>query len=229
MIRSAMNRVVVKMDVEQKSKLEFADGTLLYIEKNFNFNLREDRCSYALCMYGEGLKEGCGLLLHHNSSHESNEVFDHDLLTEDEKKDGWKIFSVDADMVFCYNNGEGWEPCKDFLITQRIFKPYLGKMVGIDHQQVKNRMYIVKGFDETDGDKVDLSGKVAVTLPHCDYEVIFHTPDNKEHHLIRSRIREIEALDNGMLRDVKKGKLYVGLNHKDCKTLKEYNHELVVN
>lgn len=217
--------ILIKIDSKQKERYSFGNGTTIHIEKGFDFNLRQDKASMAEIIDGENVPSGVECLVHHNAQEPTYEVFNENILTQQEKLDGYKILSIPDDMCFCYfENGE-WVPCKNFLITKRIFKPYKGALVGIEPELIKNRMYVVKGFDEWDGEKTDLSGKVLVTLVNADYQIIFHTKENREESVIRTRSREILAIDEGVTKKVKEGELLVGLNHSESKPLAAWQEQ----
>jgi len=213
--------VLIKMNVKQKEKYQLTKDVVLDISRGYEFNLRLDRASYGYVISSYSVPNGARGLFHHLSSEPSYEIGrPEEFLTLEEIKEGFKVFSIPEDMQFCYDAGEGWKPCKNFLITERIFKPYKGKMAGVPHEQVKNRMYVVKGNDEWDGEVSDLSGKVVVSLVNCDYQIIFHMEDHKEYNLIRTRHREIIGIDEGMTKDVQNGKYLIGLTENNCKLWK---------
>ena len=76
---------------------------------------------------------------------------------------------------------------------------------------------MLNGIDTESG--VDLSGLVCLTTENCDYQIIWHQEDNKEYSLIRTRTREIMAIDYDTTNLVNENKLYLGLTERDCKTL----------
>lgn len=221
--------IILKMDVRQKEKFNLTEDIQIEISKGFNFNLREDRSSMGYIINGRGLTKGHQALCHHLTIESGNEVVGETILTEAEKKEGYKVFSVDRDMVFATSpDGIEWHPCKDFLITLRIFKPYKGKLKGIEPTVLKDRMYIIKGVDEFEEQITDLSDKVACTTVNSDYQIIWHNKKNREQSLIRTRSREVLAIDNGMLEDLKNGELLIGLTATDCKTYKEYHERNIL-
>lgn len=211
------NNVIIKMDVLQKTKYSLAKDVVIEIIRNFNFNQREDRASFGYIVDGEGLTKGAEVLCHYLALEPNYLIESETILTDKEKREGFRVMSIPVDMCFAVNEGKGWVPCKDFLITQRIFLPYNGKMVGVEHQLVKNRMFVIAGFDEEG--EIDLSGKCVVTLENADYEVIWHNKENKEERLIRTRGREITAIDEGLTKKLQNGKYLVGLNANTCSAL----------
>jgi hypothetical protein len=218
-MKAIRGKVLVRIDTKQKERYALEGGPTIIIEKGYNFNLREDRASMGEVVHAYDIPTGAMVLIHHNATDKTYSVESNDILTDEEYRNGHRILSIPEDMVFCYNEGSGWIPCKNFLLTKRIFKPYKGSLVGIQPEQVKNRMYVVSGWDEWDGKKKDLSGEVVVSLVNCDYLVIWHTKENKEDMLIRTRHREIIGLDSGLKKDIQKGKYLIGNTLKDATQL----------
>lgn len=220
-MRALRGNLIFKIDTKQKEKYALTKDVTIHIERGYNFNLREDRAAFGYVIDGEGLPSGAMLLCNYLALEPTYEITNETILTDAEKSEGFKVFSIPLDMAFCYNNGDGWKPCKSYLITKRIFKPYTGNLQGIEPELVKNRMYVEKGIVEWEGESEDLSGKVVVSLENCDYEIIFHTPDHREHRLIRSMDREIIAIDEGITDKLIKNKYLVGHSKQDCKYLNE--------
>lgn len=216
-MRAIKGNVIIRMNVLQKTKYALTDECVIEIVKGFDFNLRQDRASFGYIIDGEGFKEGAEVVCHYLALEPNYLVEGENILTEIEKRNGYKVLSIPYDMCFAINEGNGWTPCKDFLLTQRIFLPYNGKLTGIEHQLVKNRMFVVSGFDEEG--EIDLSGKCVVTLENSDYEIIWHNSKSREERLIRTRGREITAIDEGLTRKIKTGKYLIGLAPNNCKTL----------
>lgn len=216
-MKAIRGQIIIRMNVRQKEWYCLAEGVVIEWQRTYNFNLREDRASYGYAVDGGNVPRGASVLCHHLSTEPSYLIENDTILTEKERKEGFRIFSIPVDMCFTYDNGDGWIPCKDFLITQRVYAPYKGRLEGIGNQLVKNRMFVISGMDEWG--EIDLSGKCVVSLENCDYQIIFHKEDNKEYNLIRSRSREIIAVDEQLTKDLKKGRYLVGLSPTDCKTL----------
>lgn len=219
-MKAIKNFVLIKIDVTQKEKYALTKDVTIQIIKGFSFNLRVERSSMGYVIDGEGLPHGSKLLINYLGLEPTYHVPNYNYLTEEEVKEGYKVINIPKDMAFAYNSGTGWIPCEDYLITLRIFKPYKGLMTGIEPQIVKNRMFVVAGYDNYDGEKTDLSGLVAVTTPNCDYHITYHDTDNKQYDLMRSMNREIEAIDYDMTEKLNNGELLIGYSPNDCKTLK---------
>lgn len=215
-IVATKGNVLIRIDVTQKEKYSLTKAITIHIEKGFNFNLREDKSSMGYVIDGEGLPQGASILIHHNSTNATYEVPDKKFLTDEERKEGYKVFSIPHDTVYCFSvDGKKWQPCKDFLITLRIFKEYKGRLTGIESELVKDRLYIVQGEIE---DAPPLEGRVCIVTPNSAYEIIFHTPQNREERVIRTRAREILAIDEILTQQVNKGKYLIGLNASTAKT-----------
>lgn len=211
-LKKVMKNVLVKMQTLQKERYDLGGGKILHIERGYNFNRREDYPSMAVVIDGEGLPEGAEILVHHNSIEASYQVFNEEYLSAEEKREGYKVLSLPNDTCYCYKKDGEWLPYGEFLITLRIFKPYTGRLVGLPHEQVKNRMYCVKG---------EWEDKVLVTTPNCDYEIIWHNTNNREERLIRTRHREVLATDEGLMEKLVSGEYLVGLSPNSCKKLNE--------
>ena len=221
-LKALRGKMIIKMDVRQKEKLLFCGRDILQIQKGFDFNLRQDNPSMAIVIDGEGLNAGDFILVHHLSNQPSYAIEDNTFLTTEEIADGYKIFSVPIDNGFCYSkDGENWTPCKNFLITSRLFKPYKGKMQGIPHEKIERRLFVVRGYDYEGGEQVDISGNVMITTDFSDYEIIWHDTKHKETRLVRTRNREVLAIDHKMTKDLKEGKILMGLSEESCKVFNE--------
>ena len=216
-MKAIKTNIIIRMNVRQKEWYQLAEGVVIEWQRTYNFNLREDRASYGYAVDGGNVPSGAPILCHHLSTEPSYLIENDTILSEVERKEGFRIFSIPIDMCFAYLKDDEWIPCKDFLITERLYVPYKGKLEGIGNQLVKNRMFVISGYDEWG--EVDLSGKCVVSLDNTDYEIIFHREDNKEYRLIRSRSREIIAVDEQLTKDLKKGKYLKGLSPTNCKAL----------
>ena len=217
------DKVIVKIGTKQKETLDWVGGTTLKIEKGHDFNLRQDLASMGFMISSDYIPQGSRVLLHHLSSQISYEVADEDILTDEERKEGYKIFSIPEDNVFCFRlEGETeWQPAKNYLITLRMYQPYLGALVGIDPIRINGRLWVLKGGDLFEEEFTDLSGTCCIVTDHSDYEIIFHDTDNKEYRILRTRNREISAIDHYLTEKVNKGEILLGLNENDCVTLNE--------
>lgn len=233
-VKSINGKILIKMNIKQKEKFALTKDINIDIQKGYNFNLREDRASFGYILDGNNMPNGAACLVHHLSIEPSYEVpYLHYFISDEDIREGFRVYNIPVDMCFCYREGKGeWQPCKDFLITKRIFTPakeLKGGLILPDNinlpERVKGAMYVVSGFDSEEGNNTDLSGLVCLTTENCDYQIIWHEEDNKEYSLIRTRLREIMAVDHDMSNLVKENKLYLGLTEKYCKTLSQWqNH-----
>lgn len=220
--------IIIKIDTRQKEKYNLTDDVTITIFKGYDFNLRQDRSSMGYIISSEKIPAESEVLVNYLALEPTYEVPYLELfLTEEEIIEGYKVFSIPQDMAFCYKKDNEWNPCEGYLIVKRVFKKYEGVLEGMPNEQIKDRIYIEKGmlYDEDitskpdKSDLIDLSGKVCICLPDCEYEIIWHNKNNREERIIRSRHREILAVDEGMTSKLKKGLLYLGLNAIDCKPL----------
>jgi hypothetical protein len=78
---------------------------------------------------------------------------------------------------------------------------------------------VVKGTDEYDGKKSILDGKVVMVTKNSDYEIIFHNDENREERMMKTWLREIMAIDENLTKQVKNGKILVGLGENYAKKL----------
>lgn len=199
-MRVTQGNVLIKIDLDQKKRYKFSNGQEIFISRGHEYNLRLDNPNVAEVLDAEKIPTGSLALIHHNACQDSYKAF----------SGNGNIFSIPTDLVFLYNfNNEGWIPNEGFVISRRIFKPYNGGLVGIENEVVKNRMWIDKGIH---------AGSVAVTLPNCDYCIVYFI-DGKEYNIIRTRERELVALDNSLTASVINGEYLVGINPSDAKTL----------
>jgi hypothetical protein len=202
--------VLIRLGTKNKDKYNLTEDIQIELEHGYNFNLREDRPNLAEVMDGLGLTIGTKILVNYLALEKTYEIEGNDLLTKEEIAEGYKAYSVPEDMCFAYFKDGEWLPCKDIFLTLRVYKPYKGKLEGIEPQLVKNRMYCTKG---------EYAGKVLVTTLNCDYQIEWHNENNREEKLIRTLEREIMAIDEGMGKDLKKGKYLIGYSESDAKTL----------
>ena len=222
-MKSIKGSVLIKVDVEQKNNYTFSSGETIRLERNYeNLDHKYTQQTLGEVIDSEYIPKGSWVLFHHNAIHPVNEVFDHDYLTKEEVKAGFKVISVTENECFLWKHkGEGstWNPLKNFCTALRVFKPYEGKLTGIEPTLIKNVLYLTSG---------EYAGKVAVTLKAADYCITFRNEKGVDAQIIRCRHYEEEendreelvGIDNNMTNDVKKGKLLVGITKEDCKVLK---------
>lgn len=208
-LKAPKRNVIVRIMLDNKERYQLTEDIEILIQKGFDFNRRIDAASFGVCIddADNEIPKGAEILIHHNASDPS--YFIHDLSSE-----GKNVFSIPNDMCFVYRvNGGEWQPCKDFIISERIFQPYNGVIHGVEHNQLKKHLWVVKGNIE---DAPTIENKAVFSGQHNDYEIIFHDK-GREASLIRSRKRDIFAIDDSITEKVKLGELLVGKNHKDAR------------
>lgn len=224
MLKHVDNKVVIKIDPENKNFWTFSNGEKIRLERQYNnLNRRETEPVNAFVVSAEDIPEGAEILIHHNAIHDSYKIFNYTQLSGEEIASTWKYYSIPIEMCYLYREGEDWLPLKGFATALRVFEPYQGLIEGIPPKQLKNVLYITKG---------DYEGNVVHTLVACDYEIIFQGTNGKEQRVIRllpngdERLQkepEVIMVYNNYTEKVKRGKLLVGLSISDAKPLKEFN------
>jgi hypothetical protein len=225
-IRSHINlktndgRILVKIDTQYKNSYRFGNGTNIRLERQFNnLNRRETEPINAIVEYSDYIPKGSEILIHHNSVHDTNRIFNYGNISDDLKNDVIYL-SLPKEECYCYRevNSSTWNACYGFALAERVFEPYVGIIDGIEPTELKNTFYITTG---------DLKGLVVRTLKSCDYEMIFQDNDGRENSLIRIRHfengwnerEEVVGVDYHLTGLVKKGKLLVGVNIKKAKVI----------
>src|ERR1700677_124567 len=221
MLKHVQGKIVVKVNHEHKRRHRMDNGEVLILERGWNnLNRREVSEVNAIVISGEGLKEGVEILLSHNAVHETFRITNHGHLSGQKIADRIEYYSIPQDNAFFWLDGETWRPVKGYATALRVFKPYFGILLGIEPTLIKNVLYITSG---------KLSGKIVHTLRACDYELIFQGLDGRENRIIRCRHyedednerEEIVAIRDDLTKELKTGKLLVGLSAFHAKPLKE--------
>lgn len=216
------DRVVVKVDMEFKNSHAFEDGTVIRRERLYNeFNRRIAQPVNCIVISGEGIPKGAELLVSHNAFHETNRINDYKNSFEKEDSDRVRYFSIPTYECFVWRLGEGdWTPLYPFEFGLRVFKPYKGKLEGIEPEQLKDVLYVTSDCE--------LKGKVVKTLKGCDYIVVYQNSDNREGQLlifrpfgdIKRRLdEEAIAILHEETKQVEDGNLLVGYEIKDAKCI----------
>jgi len=208
--KALFGSILIKVNTTNKEKYNLTKDIQIKIERGYDFNQRIDRPALVEVIDGGGIPAGSMGLVNYLSFEKTYEVNSNGLLTKEELKEGYKIYSIPEDMCFAYFHNDEWLPCKDLYLTLRVYKPYKGMMIGIEPEVLKDRLYCLKG---------QYAGKVMIVTLHSDYEIIWHNDENREERLIRTMDREIMAIDDGMTKDLKKGKYLIGYSVNDCKVL----------
>jgi len=217
-MKHVKGRAVIKVDLERKNSHTFNDGTKIRLERGVeNLNRRETQSVNAIIVSSENIPSGYEVLIHHNSTHEVNRIFDNEnagILVSDSDI---KLFSIPESDCFLYrkDSSEGYTPCHGYATALRIFKPYSASMVGVPPVIIKNKLYITSG---------ELKGKVCDVLKASDYEIIYQGDDDREQRIIRLRHfekeynerEEVICIDNITTKLVEKGELLIGLTPEDA-------------
>lgn len=210
-LKATHRNTLVYIEKDNKEKYKFKSGVELFIVKGHSYNLREDNPSIGKIIDGEGLTKDSICLLHHNASHETYHIegveYDNGQIIKN-------LYSVPLDMIFCFKEDENknWVANKGFLITLRLYKPYVGLIEGVPHNQIKHRLFVVNGNVEG----AEVEGKVVIVSAYSDYEIIFRE-DNVEKSVIRTREREILGIDVEATKKVFNGEYLLGNNLEDAK------------
>lgn len=206
-------KVIISIDLEGKNSHTFADGTKIYIGRQYNnLNRRETEPVNAYVVSAESIPSGCEILIHPNAIHDTNKIFG---FGEDDTT--VRYYSIPQEQCFIWKDEEGeWKPLKGFATGLRVFEEYKGIIEGVEPKKIKNVLYITSG---------ELEGKVVRTLHACDYELIFMGESGVEERVIRCRHyenevherEEIIAIDDILTTQVEKMELMVGVTATDAK------------
>ncbi len=217
-LRHVEGRVVVKIDIDSKDSWTFENGQKIEYKRRFNnFNVRETMPVNAIVISGEGINKGSEILVHPNSIHDSNRIFDYK-----DSNDNIRYFSIQSEMCFAWYDEEEkeWRGIYPYELGLRVFVPYEGLISGIEPKQLKDTLFVLTG---------DLRNKVVKTLSACDYQIIFQGKNGREQSIIRFRPsghpevkREEEAIAilNEETKKVLSGKYLVGFTTSDAKPIK---------
>lgn len=218
-------RVIVKIDLDSKDSHTFSDGTKIELRRRYNnMNHRHTDPVNAVVVSAENIPEGTDILIHHNSTHDVNRIFDFVPLSGEEIKGRVHYFSLPQTECFLYRDGNEWLPLPGYATGLRVFKPYTGIIHGIEPAKFKDMLYVTSGH---------LKGKVIYTLRDCDYEIIFQDITGREGRVIRFRHFEEEP-DDPQAREevigiadlftgkVEAGEYFVGLTPFDAKTVDQW-------
>jgi len=228
------DRVIVSLDMEGKNWHTMPDGTKIRIERKYDcFNMRHVNPVNATVISAEEIPHGSEILIHHNSCHDTNRIFNY---KQSSDIGDVRYFSIPisecyawAQSVAIEENGSWrpinkWQPLPGFDFALRIFKPYKGIIAGIEPEVIKNILYLTTGI---------YAGNVMQTLRHCDYQIIFQDINGREGNIIRVRTKEnkLEQRESEILfihqeytQKVLDGDLIIGLTKSDAKSLKEIQY-----
>ncbi len=221
-LKHTKGRIIVKVDLEQKNYTTFADGTTIRLERDFeNLDRKYTQQVLGQVIDAESVPAGALILFHHNSLHETYEIFNHSALSGKETASKIKIFSIMERDCFFWKmpKEETWNPTKNYATALRIFEPYNGTIEGIKPKLIKDILYVTSG---------EFSGNVVKTIKASDYQITFRNEKGVDENIIRFRptgIKEDErepeaiAILDELTDKVDSGELFIGLTDKDCKAL----------
>lgn len=215
-LKHKKGKVLIMVDIESKNSHRFADGTEIRLERGVdNFNQREVMPVNAIVVSSSIMPSGAEVLVHHNSAHRVNEIFDHD--NEVGEFSTIKYYSIPEQDCYLWreNKGGNWVPCKGFATALRIFKPHNGIILGVESKLVENVLWVTSG---------EFKHKVAHVLKASDYELVFQGDNGQEQRIVRFRHfeneenerEEVLAIDDFLTQQVLKGELLIGLTKDDC-------------
>lgn len=207
-------RIIISVDHESKNVHTFSDGTKIRLERDWNnLNRRETQPVNAIVIDGEDIKPGSEILIHPNVTHESNKLFNYKKLSGSIEGSDIKYYSVTSDKCYAWYDEEEktWKPLKGFDFALRVFKPYVGPILGIEPELIPDVLYVTTG---------ELKGQVVHTLKACDYEIIFQGREGREERILRFRHfpgedndrEEVIAVSHHLTSLVDKGDILIGLN-----------------
>lgn len=218
------NRIVVSVDMEGKNSHTFADGTTIRLERKYdNFDMKYVNPVNAEVLSAATIPEGAQILIHHNSCHDTNRVFNYTSLSGSEIASNVRYFAIPESEAFAWydKDTKSWQPLPGFDFALRVFKPYKGILEGVEPTLIKDCLLITTG---------EYMGQVVRTLKASDYNIIFQDVNGREGNLIRIRSSEdvktkreceIVALDHSLTDLYNNGELIVGIKKSDAKPIKE--------
>ncbi len=228
MLKHVDKRVVCKINLEAKNSHRFADGTTIRLEREYgNLNQREVKPVNATVISADLIPEGSEILIWHNSACDTNRIFDYGGLSGETEADTIRYFSIPEEFCYAWKDGNGeWQPLKNFAFALRVIKPYMGLLEGIDHEIIKDVLYLTTS---------ELAGNVVHVLKSSDYEIVFQDFNTgREDRIIRLRHSEDEdydreeviAISHDLTEKVNKGELFIGLSTKDAQPIKNHHNEI---
>lgn len=219
-LKHVENRIAVRVDMNYKNSHTFGDGTKIALERRYdNFDRKYTEPVNAVVMSGENIPEGSEILIHHNSCHDTNRIFNYTALSGDEIASDIKYFSIPETEAFAWYSKESknWQPLPGFDFALRVFRPYKGVLEGIEPTLIKDCLYVTTG---------EYKGLVCRTLKSCDYQLIFQDQNGREGNLIRFRSSEdvktqreceVIAIDHSLTNEMLNRNLIAGISKSDAK------------
>lgn len=223
-IKHSHGRIIVSVDMNFKDSHRFEDGTeIKLIRRVNNFDRKHTEPVNAIVLSAERIPEGAEIIIHHNSTHESNRIFNYKPLSGKDIASDVRYYSIPELEAYLWKaKGEDWQPVKGFATGLRVYEPYKGILQGITPKLIKDTLLITSGL---------LKGKVVMTLKASDYELIFQDK-GRERKIIRIRHdddtdierEEIQLVHDELTDKVNEGLLLVGLTQSDAKPINELQY-----
>ena len=229
-VKHTEGRVIVSVDIENKNWTNITgEGNKeikIRLERQWNqLNRRISEPVNAFVISSDFMPIGAEVLIHHNSLHDVNRLFNFNKLSGQSEASDIKYYSLPETECFIYREKDSpkWKPCKNFETALRVFKPYDGILLGIEPKEIKNKLYITSG---------EYKGQVACVLKGCDYQIVYQGVSGREENIIRLRHfqesnprEEIVAIDHDMTEQVNNGNLLIGITVSDAKKLERIKYE----
>jgi hypothetical protein len=220
-LQAPKGKVIVAVDIEGKNSHTFANGQTIRLERKYNnLNFREVNPVNATCLASEHIPAGAEVLIHHNSVHDVNRIFNLNQLSGETTSSTLRHYSLAESECFLWRTSEeeAWQPCPGFATALRVFKPYRGFIQGIEPTKLPDILYLTSGA---------LRGQVCKMVKAADYEIVYQGRDGREDRVIRCRHfpdeinerEEVVAVMHELGEMVEKGELWVGLHPSDARPL----------
>ncbi len=195
-LKHVQGRAIIRVNVESKNTTTFAGGLTIRRERRFNnFNFREVNPSNGFIISAENMAKGAEVLFDYTAAHDSNKIFDYKTNSNDVV-----YYSIKEEECYAWRMGKDeWKPTPNYEFGLRVYKPYIGHLVGIQPTFLKDTLYLTTG---------ELRGKVVLTLKGCDYQIRIN----------RSR-DEIVCVSHILTSKLNNGELLVGLSPNDAKII----------
>jgi len=221
-VSHAHGRIIIEVDMQMKNSHTFSDGTVIRLERDYNnLNRRYTQPVQGKVLSADNIPVGAMVLIHHNSLHDTNRLFNYRPLSGTDIASDLRFFSIPEIEAYLWQvPGEEWKPIDGFVTALRVFEPYRGVIQGIPPKLLQDILYITS--------EGQLKGHVVMTLKSCDYEIVFQD-NGKENRVIRLRHSDTEDLEreevilvhNDFTKKVNAGELLLGLTPSDAKPLHE--------
>lgn len=222
-LKNIKGKVIVSIDTEYKNSYKLTNDVTIKLERDVeNLNKRETQAVNAIVIASDILPVGAEVLVHHNSCHDVNRLFDYEPLSGEAIKNSIKYYSISEGDCYLYREGKNkYQPCKNIATALRIYQPYEGNLKGVKPKRIQNKLFITSG---------EFKNKVCEVLVASDYEIVYQGDEGREERIIRIRHfedidgherEEIIAVNHEFTKLVLNNKLLIGLNANDATTFKK--------